>query len=185
MEEVAVLAPALATAAGIGLIRHGWGGSRAVAIGGWALVTAATLLLAALAGAWGIAIAATAAMAAAIAVLLVEAWRTPRGRTAPARGVASITLPRPTQRAVGRRLAVFALVVPGGGAATALLAFGAQAAGRRLGWVEADTTALALLAQPIAWTLLASVQMTRVAATAMIAPALACAAAGLLLWWPL
>ncbi len=185
MEEAAVLAPALATAAGIGLVRLGWGGPRAAVIGGWAIVAGACLMLALLAGAWGLAVGGSAAMACALAILMWEAWRTPRGRAAPVRAASFVALPRPSWRAIGRRVAIFLLVVPVGGLAATLLAFGAQALARRHGWGAADAVALALALQPVAWTVVTCIQMTRPRMAAMIPPTLVCAVAGLILWWPL
>ncbi|GGB27811.1 hypothetical protein GCM10011380_16780 [Sphingomonas metalli] len=184
MEAAIVCMPVAATVA-LGLIRVGWDGRRSLALAGWALAIAAAVALAMLAGAWGLAIVATTAIVAALAILLRDAWRAPRGRAAPVRSAPSIALPRPTLRSVGRRLAVFLLVVPVAAAAAALLAFGLQATLVRGRAAEADTVALMMVAQPVLWALLATVQITRASAVRMIAPALACAALGLILWWPL
>ena len=166
------------------LVRAGWGGRRRLAAGGWLLLAGACAWLIARDGAWGAAILATAAMATALLLLLGAAWTAPAGRMRPPRTPPSITLPRLRIGAIGRRCAVFALVVPGGLAATVLLAFGAQAAAGRIGWMEADRTVMMLILQPTAWGVLAGWQMLRSGPMAMTTPMLACAAAGLLLWWP-
>lgn len=166
------------------LVRAGWGGRRAVAGAGWLLLAGTLAWLIGRDGAWGAAIAATAAMATALLILLRAAWTAPVGRVRAVRARPSITLPRLRAGAIGRRLAVFALVVPGGLAATALLAFGAQAGAARIGWAEADRTVMMLMLQPTAWGVLAGWQMLRSGPAAMVMPMLACAAAGLLLWWP-
>lgn len=175
----------VAAALGIGLVRTGWGGRPMLARAGWAVVVLALVALTALAGAWGIAVAATSAMAAALLLLARAGWTAPVGRARPVRAAPSVTLPRMRIAGIGRRLAVFVMVVPVGLAASALLAFGVQALTRRSGWAEADSTVLILFLQPVIWAVLASVQMLKTGPAAMIAPTLACALAGLLLWWPL
>lgn len=178
-----VLASVFVTA-GIALVRIGWGGRRRLAWVGWAMVAAATTALALLAGAWGVAVAGTVATAAAFVLLGHAMWTAPAGRNRPAREPTSVTLPRWRVAGVARRVAVFAAVVPLGFAATQLLAFGAEVAGRRAGWAAADTIVLTWMLQPVAWAALASVQMTRPGPAAMVLPALVCGLAGVLLWWP-
>lgn len=172
-------------ACGVLVVRLGWQGKRAVALGGWALVLAALSALAGRAGAWGIAVGGLAAMAAAMVMLARSVWVAPAGTFRPQRSSARIAPPRWPVARPGRRFAIFLLVVPIGFAAAQLLAFGAQVAARRGGWDDADSLALALLLQPIAWAALASVQMTRAEWGAMIVPALVCGAAGLAMWCPL
>lgn len=169
---------------GILLVRHGWGGKRVVALAGWAAVVAAMLILAVGDGAWGIAVGVTAAMLAAFGLLAREALRTSPTRTPPQRQPASVTLPH-RALGVGRRLLVFLLVVPVGVAAAYVFAMGAEGAAARLGWHAADRTAVAFVAAPVAWTILASVQLIQPGPARMILPPVACAAIGLLLWWPL
>ncbi|MFD1787054.1 hypothetical protein ACFSC3_05660 [Sphingomonas floccifaciens] len=169
---------------GIVLVRAGWGGRRGLAWVGWAIIAIATTILMMRDGAWGAAIAATAMMIAALVVLAREGLRTAPTRSVPPRAPASVTLP---QRAlgVGRRLLVFVLVVPIGAGAAYLFAMGAEGAAARLGWQPADRTALAFFVAPIAWTILASIQMIQPGPARMILPPVVCALAGLLLWWPL
>lgn len=178
------LAAALIAAAAIVLIRMGWGGARALALAGWALLLLALAAMTVRAGAWGIAVVVTGASIAALGVLSREAWLSKPSRGRPPREPASVTLPH-RALGVGRRLLVFVLVVPVGLAVSQLFALGAEAAAVRAGWSAPDRTALAFFATPIAWSVLASLQMTRATPLAMIPPTLLVAAAGALLWWPL
>lgn len=176
----------LASATGVGALRLAWGRRRLwLTAAGWALLGGAAALLGAAAGAWGVAVAAVVAMLAAGVPLAHSAVTLAPGRVRAAGNAAAAPGWRFRASDFGRRLAVFALVVPVGFASAQLLAFGAQAAARRAGWGDADTLALMLLLQPIAWTLLAAVQITRAGPARMILPALIAALAGLLLWWPL
>ena len=179
-----IVIASLVVAAGIALVRIGWDGRRRLAWIGWTMVAAATTALALLAGAWGIAVAGTIATAAAFVLLAQAMWTAPRGRIRPRREPTSIALPRWRLPDVARRVAVFAAVVPLGFAATQLLAFGAEVAGRRAGWAAADTIVLTWMLQPVAWAALASVQMTRSGPAAMVLPAMLCGLTGVLLWWP-
>ncbi|WP_394652141.1 hypothetical protein [uncultured Sphingomonas sp.] len=180
-----VLTAALALAiAGILLVRQGWGAKRGVALGGWAAVGAAVVLLAAGDGAWGIAVGATVAMLVAFGLLAREGLRTAPTRTPPQRQPASVTLPH-RALGVGRRLLVFVLVVPVGVAASYVFAMGAEGAAARLGWHPADRTAIAFVTAPVAWTVLVSVQLIQPGPSRMVLPPAVCAAIGLLLWWPL
>lgn len=173
-------------AAGVGLLRVAWGKRTAVVTGlGWAALVAGTLASAASEGAWGIAIAWLVATGVGGALLGQAAATASPGRAASDRQPLTTETWRFQASDLGRRLAVFALVVPLGFAAAQLLAFGAQAAARRAGWEEADTMVLMLLGQPTSWAILASIQITRRGPAQMIAPAIVCALAGLLLWWPL
>jgi hypothetical protein len=185
MEPLLFLGVAL-SAAGVCALRASWGRRKpvlsALALGALVLGTIAS---AAVAGAWGIAMAWLAATLIAALLLAHAAATAPAGRAAGGREPLTTETWRFRASDLWRRLAVFALVVPVGFAAAQLLAFGAQAAARRAGWAEADTIVIALLGQPIAWTILASIQITRRGPLRMIAPALACALAGTILWWPL
>lgn len=174
----------LLVVAGIVLVRTGWGGRRALARIGWGVIALAVAVLMAGDGAWGLAVAASGGMVAALLLLAREALRTAPTRSPPARAPASVTLPH-RALGVGRRLLVFLLVVPVGAAAAYLFAMGAEGAAARLGWSPADRTALAFFAAPVAWTVLASVQMIQPGPVRMVLPPAVCALAGLLLWWPL
>ena len=185
MEPLLGLGVALA-AAGVGLLRVSWGKRRhGLTALAWIALTLGTVASAAVAGAWGIAVAWLVATGIAALLLTYAAATAPAGRAGSARDPLTTETWRFQASDVGRRLAVFTLVVPVGFAAAQLLAFGAQAAARRAGWAEADAIVLTLLLQPIAWTMLAAVQITRRGPIRMIAPALVCATVGTLLWWPL
>lgn len=185
LEPLLALGLALSVA-GVGVLRATWGRRRhGLTALAWAALTAGTIASAAVAGAWGIAVAWLVATGIATLLLAHAAVTAPAGRTGNAREPLTTETWRFQASDLGRRLAVFALVVPVGFAAAQLLAFGAQAAARRAGWAEADTIVLMLLLQPIAWTVLASVQISRRGPLRMIAPALVCAIVGTILWWPL
>lgn len=185
MEPLLALGIAL-SAAGVGVLRASWGKSRrGLTALAWAALAAGTIAAAAVGGAWGIAVAWLVATGTAALLLAYAAVAAPAGRAASGREPLTTETWRFQASDLGRRLAVFALVVPLGFAAAQLLAFGAQAAARRAGWAEADTIVLMLLLQPIAWTVLAAIQITRHGPLRMIAPALVCAIAGTILWWPL
>lgn len=173
----------VAMAAAMLCLRAGWGGPRAATVVGWTLAAAGLALLGARWGAWGLAVACLAAMLAALALLGREASAGETSRRPPPRAAPSVTPPRWRPRGLARRVAVFTLVAPVGLAASELLALGAEAAARRAGWVEADTTALAFMVAPVTWAVLASVQLMCAGPRGMIAPALLCAATGGVLWW--
>jgi hypothetical protein len=185
MAPLLILAVGL-SAAGVALLRASWGRRRpALTAAAWGALVLGTVLATAMEGAWGITIAWLVATVLAGALLAHAAATAPAGRAAGGRDPLTTETWRFQASDVGRRLAVFALVVPLGFAAAQLLAFGAQAAARRAGWAEADSMVLALIGQPIVWTLLASIQITRRGPLRMIAPALICAILGTILWWPL
>ncbi|MGN6376930.1 MAG: hypothetical protein ACTHMG_15455 [Sphingomonas sp.] len=172
----------IAAAVAVLFLRLGWR-RRPLLVGlGWAIASAALTVLTWRWGAWGLSVGTLVGIAAALVILMREALAAPEGHRAPERATATKPASGRRIEGLGRRVAVFLLVVPAGLAATELLALGAEAAARRAGWVEADTTVLALMAQPLAWALLASVQLIAPGPRAMVAPALLCAAAGGLLW---
>ena len=172
--------------AGVALLRASWGQRKpALTALGWSALVLGTAAAAMAEGAWGIAMAWLAATLAGALLLGHAVVTTPAGRAVAGREPLTTDSWRFDASDFGRRLAVFVLVVPVGFAAAQLLAFGAQAAARRAGWAEADTMVLMLLGQPIAWTILASIQITRRGPIAMIVPAVAFALAGAILWSPL
>ncbi len=183
MIEIAL--PGLGAALGVAALRRGWGGRRGWIIAGWTLIGAALIALAVTAGAWGLAIGSSAAMAAAMAILARAGIAEPARDKRSPRAIPTVTPPRWRWRGLARRIAVFLLIVPVGLVASAVLAFGADALARRAGWVEADSLALALFVQPVAWAILAAIQSMKPGPARMIAPALICAAIGLVMWWPL
>ncbi|RZM09971.1 MAG: hypothetical protein EOP68_07585 [Sphingomonas sp.] len=168
-------------AAAMLLVRIGWEGSRGAAPLGWALAIAALVVLAAGNGAWGLAIGTTTGIVAGLALVLHAGWCSPVRTVRPAREAPAIHVPHHA-RDILRRIAVFALVVPVAFAAAQGLAFGVQAVARGAGWNDTNTTVLALFLQPVLWTAIMAVQMTRTDAARMVAAPAAAALAGLLLW---
>lgn len=163
------------------LVRLGWRARRGLAISGWGLAFVALLVLTVRDGAWGLAIGTVAAMAAAIALVLHAGWTAPVRHRRPRREAPSIDLPR-RSRDLARRGAVFLLSVPVAFGAAQWLAFGAQAAARRGGMVEANAVVTMLFLQPMLWIALMTWQMTRTGPTRMIAAPAGTAALGTLLW---
>lgn len=170
-----------AIAAAMLLVRIGWAGRRGAAPLGWVIAAAALAVLVAGDGAWGLAMGTTTAITVALALVLHAGATSPRRITRPAREAPAIHVPHHA-RDIARRAAVFALVVPVAFVAAQGLAFGLQALARGAGWDESNTTVLALFLQPILWTAIMVVQMTRTDARRMIAAPAAAALAGLLCW---
>ncbi|KQS03005.1 hypothetical protein ASG11_00935 [Sphingomonas sp. Leaf357] len=168
-------------AAAMMLIRIGWAGRRAIAATGWGLAAIGLALLTARDGAWGLAVGMVAGIAVALTMVLYAGWRSPaKARRAP-REAPSIAIPRRWSD-IARRMAVFALVVPVGFVAAQWLAFGAQALARRGGMGDADATVLTVFLQPILWTIVMAIQMTRANAARMAVPPIAAALLGTILW---
>lgn len=171
----------VAVAAGLALVRVGWGGRRWVAVLGWLAAALALGWLAVAAGAWGATMGAVAGMAAALASLLASGGGVPaRPRAAERERTAALVAPAPL--ALVRRLSVFLLVVPVGGAAALWLCFGLQAAMRGAGMAAADANACMFLLPPLVWCVLLAWQMTRDGPRRMIAAPLLAAAGGSVLW---
>jgi hypothetical protein len=172
---------ALAVVTGMVLVRLGWNRRLAMGVAGWLLTAAALVACARAAGAWGVAVVALVAMAAAFVLLIWSGWGTPVRVRRPERDrVAAVAGQGPLL--LVQRLSVFLLVVPGGGAASLLLAFGLQAAVRRAGIGEADAEACFLLLLPPIWCILLAWQMMRDGPRRMVVPPLLVAALGGLLW---
>lgn len=148
---------------GVSLLRAAWGQPRRSAAlngAGWSALTAGVVIAAMAEGAWGAAIAAMAAMLAAAAFLgaaavssAVQAGRTERQRS-------DVAAPR-SELAMGRRTAVFLLVVPGAFVASFLIALAALVAARQAGWSEANAIPLAFFLFPIVWTTLVLLLMLK------------------------
>jgi hypothetical protein len=163
----------IAAAAGVPLLWLAWNkppGSKALArAAGWLLILAAVALLGATSGAWGVAVSATVTSAAALLVLAyVAATSAPKQasvREAPHHDLDV----RKIFSELPRRIAVFLLAVPGGLFASTLLTFGARAAARHAGWPESDSTMLALGGLPLAWSIIASLQMMQSSLATMAA----------------
>lgn len=175
------VAALIAVAGAMVLVRIGWAGAAAVAAAGWSMAAFALVVLARADGAWGIAIGVVTAIAAALLLVLLAGWRSPVKRYRPPREPPSITIPR-RRHDIVRRVAVFALVVPGAFAAAQWLAFGAQAIARRSGAADADAIAMTLYLQPIMWSVIMAIQMTRAGPARMVAPLAVATVIGAILW---
>lgn len=172
-----------AAAAGVIALRLSWGRKgAALTIAGWSAITAAVILGAADAGAWGVAMAATIASIAALLLLAQAGWTTPAVTGRPPREAPAIALPRQELGAIARRVGVFMLVGPIGMAVSVLPAMGAGELARGAGWADADAVALVIMLHPLVWGLLASWQMLRPTRRAMIPPALLTAVVGGVMW---
>lgn len=171
----------LAIVAAMLLIRVGWAGRRGAAAAGWAIAVAALFALASRDGAWGLAVGTVVGIAAALALVLHEGWRSPAKVQRPTREAPSIMLPQRWSDG-GRRVMVFVLVVPVAFVAAQWLAFGAQALARRAGMHDADTLVMTLFLQPTLWSVLMCWQMTRNGPAKMVAAPIATAALGTILW---
>ncbi|WP_019517395.1 hypothetical protein [Sphingomonas sp. Mn802worker] len=168
-------------AAGIALVRLGWSGPRLAAAIGWALAVVALVALAWSDGAWGLAVGVVVGMAVALTCVLYAGWRSPVRERRAARDAPAISIPH-HRRDVVRRLAVFALVVPIAFVAAQWLAFGMQAAVRGGGELDSDSVVLTLFLQPVIWTALLTVQLTRARPAQMVAAPLIAGIAGTILW---
>lgn len=177
---VALSLALLLVALSVGLMRVGWGGDRRIAWLGWLGAVGAVAWLGALEGAWGIATGFVAGTAIALAIILHAAALAPAGK----RHIAieqSVSLPSGLQ-GLGRRLAVFALVVPVGFAATQWFAFALNTWMKGGAPIEANSVATMFMAQPVLWTGLMAWQMTRAGPREMIAAPTLVVAGGLLVW---
>lgn len=163
------------------LIRIGWGASRPVALAGWGVEVLALVLLGRAAGAWGIATGAAVAMIVALIAVLAAGWQSvPRLRRA-SNPAETVTVPI-TQVALGRRVAVFLLVVPVAFIAAQWLAWAGQGFVRGHAPLDANSLALMLALQPVVWTVLITWQMLCASLSGMAAPPALAALLGLLLW---
>lgn len=163
------------------LIRIGWGGSRPLALAGWALVVVALVLLGRVAGAWGMAIGFVLAMIVALIAVLVAGWQSvasPRRATRPA---AAVALPL-DRRDLRRRATVFFLVVPVAFIAAQWLAWTGQGFLRGQAPLDADSLALMLALQPVVWAGLITWQMVCTSLSGMAVPPACAGLLGLLLW---
>jgi len=171
----------LAIAGAIALVRFGWGGRRGAALLGWAVGTLALAVLTMRDGAWGLSVGMVAAMAVAFGFVLHAGWTSPVRTRRALREAPAISIPH-HRRDIVRRFAVFVLAVPIAFAAAQWLAFGIQAAVRGGAALDADAVTLTLFLQPVIWTAILTVQLTRARAAQMVAAPLAAAVAGTMLW---
>jgi len=170
-----------AIALGMAMVRRGWSGQRALALAGWLLAGIGLALLAWQDGAWGAAMGTLVGTGVALGCVLYAGMTAPAKIPRPERTPATMALPW-RWGDLGRRSAVFLLVVPIGFAAAQWAAFGMQAMARRAGVGETDAVVLTLLLQPVAWVAIMSIQMTRHDLRRMIGAPVAAALFGTLLW---
>lgn len=163
------------------LVRLGWGGRRWLGAAGWALAALSLLALTLLDGAWGLAMGLTTGSIVALMLVLQAGWVSPAGRARKHRETPAVDVPH-SWRGTGRRLAVFALVVPVSFAASLWLAYGLNALMKGDRALEANSVATLLFVQPGVWTALMSWQMTRPGPRQMFVQPLVAALVGTLLW---
>lgn len=171
----------IAVAAAMLLVRIGWQGPRGVAALGWALGMIALVALVVQDGAWGLSVGIVAGMAVALGFVLHAGWTSPVRKVRAPREAPAISIPH-HRRDLVRRVAVFALSVPVAFAAAQWLAFGAQAAVRGGAALDGDAVVLTLFLQPLIWTALLTVQLTRARPSQMVTAPLIAAIAGTMLW---
>lgn len=161
----------VAAASGVLLVRLGWGrdgGATRVGLG-WALVALGLGVLVWRDGAWGLALGGSVAILAAMVVLSHAAITAPRPRKAtPVRdSVTTVALHSESRAALGRRVLVFLITVPGAAAASMLVALAAQTLARAGGWGEANAGVAGLAAFPIAWAIVTTLVMLKDRVTQM------------------
>lgn len=177
-----IAAALVLVAAGMMLVRLGWGARRAVSLVGWAAASGGVVGATVIAGAWGCTVAMLVGTTAALVAIAWAGWRSPvRVRRAPRVAPAASVPVRLAN--LGRRAAVFVLVVPGAFVAAQGVALAARQFVLGHGGATADATVVAWMVQPLAWGIVMTVQMTRAAPAAMVAPPLAAGALGAVLWW--
>lgn len=163
------------------LVRLGWGGRRWLAAAGWALAAASLLALTLANGVWGLTMGVVVGAMVALGLVLQAGWVSPQGRARKHRDAPSTDVPH-SWRGTGRRLAVFALVVPVSLAASLWLAYGVNALMKGDAPLDANSVSTMLFVQPVAWTVLMSWQMTRPGPREMIVQPLVATLIGTLLW---
>ena len=175
MLPLALLVPAVA------LLRVGWSGDTRLAFAGWTIGMISLLSLAMMEGAGGLSGGLTLAMITAITLVLYAAATSPvRAR----RGTRIAAAPSASaDPQIGRRLLVFALVVPVSFLAAQWLAFGLNAVMKNGGPLEANSVATAFMLQPLVWAVLMAWQMCQAKPSAMVWPPAAVALLGTLMWW--
>lgn len=152
----------LAGVGAVGVLRLGWGlphRSTAWNGAGWGLLLAALLWSGYQAGAWGVSVTTLVTTGAAFVALAVAGLRSPRGRGTAANRRAGMLPQSGEPWQIGRRVATFLLVIPGGCAASVLFGMGMRGLGMLLGWGEANANVAAFYAVPVGWALLATLML--------------------------
>lgn len=147
-------------AGGVGVLRYAWAMPRRVATAnaaGWLLLLASVICAWHYAGAWGVSIAALVTTAAAFFALAVAGATSPTGRAPVPRQRNGSAATQDENRAIGRRVATFLLVMPGGCIAAIALGIAMRSIGTLLGWGEANANVAAVFAVPLVWAILAVV----------------------------
>ncbi|WP_156141030.1 hypothetical protein [Sphingomonas sp. 37zxx] len=162
---------------GVAALRYGWSQpKRSAAINalGWAALIASVGSGWLDSGAWGVAVAALVTMTAAFTALAIAAARSPQGRAASPSRRAGMLPPPGEPRRIGRRVATFVMVVPGGFFASVALALSVRGFGMWLGWGEANANVAALYTVPITWAMLATALLMQTRRRSQITTLLAC-----------
>ncbi|QAY76733.1 hypothetical protein [Sphingosinicella sp. BN140058] len=147
----------LAAIASVLVLRAAWARrtrSHALNGAGWALMALAAGLGWQEAGAWGTSVACLAGMAAACLLLAYAALTAPAGTERASNRRAGMLPQGGEPLGLGRRVATFAISVLLAAAAGVGLALGLRSLAGLLGAGEADSTALAFFAMPLAWAML-------------------------------
>ena len=172
--------PLLLLLPAVALLRAGWSGDSRLAYAGWAVGAFSLIWLTMLDGAWGLAVGFVLAIAAALAIVLHTAATSP-AKSRRAIGIANVAV-EPGRVAIGRRLLVFALVVPVSVLAAQWFAFGLNAVMKGGAPLEANSVATAFMVQPVVWTLLMVWQVCQTKPSAMVWPPVVVASLGTVLW---
>jgi hypothetical protein len=176
-----------AAAAGPILLWMGWRHGRVSkpwrSIKGWAALALAFAILTWYAGAWGAAVGAMTAMLAAFVILSGVAMASPPDHGRPLREPAPVQEAWIGWRDLGRRIAIFLIVVPGAFLVSSLVALTVQAAARHAGWQDANSTTFGLFTFPLVWTIVATLLMLRSSPRAMAGRlAIVAVSSGAALW---
>jgi hypothetical protein len=158
MGDAALWLAAASAIGGVALLRLGWGGpARSMALNGagWALIALAAVLGWAGGGMWGASLAALAGMGAAAALLAFAAATSPPGKAAASNRRVRMLPERGEPLRIGGRLLTFAIAAPLAMTISVGLGVALRGLTTALGGSEANANALALLAPPVAWGLLA------------------------------
>lgn len=169
-----------AGAGGVGVLRYAWAlprRSSAANTAGWLLLLASVIFGWSQGGAWGVAVAALVTTAAAFVALTVAGVTSPAGRAAP-RKRADRAVRADENRAIGRRIATFMLVIPGGFVASIAVGVAMRGAGTLLGWGEANANVAAIFSVPLSWAVLVVVLLMQVKRRSQALTLLGCALAG-------
>lgn len=160
--ELLLTAAMAAAIGGVAVLRLAWSRRQRSAVlntAGWGFLALAALCGGAASGAWGIAIASLVAMGAATIALALAAAQSPAGRANASNRRAGMLPERREPREIGRRVGTFLIVILGGLIASIALGIGLRWAAIAIGWVEADANALAFIAVPLVWGVIACVML--------------------------